>query len=218
MVINLEKKDIKYINNNYSKLKIFDDKIEWELEFKVEYKDFFISDSYNLRINLGSKNNSMLPTVVDLWWRVEKISKKYNKILDDIHVNADKTFCLVVDEEESKYLTNWIFNWPDFFKKILEPYLFQMSFYDDEWYFPLWERAHWFLGYLELYEEWGINFKKLINNNKYRIKIINKYINIKGHHNCLCWSWKQIRNCHKQILGAFYKLRKKYGKRITLNN
>lgn len=216
MVISLEKEDIQYINNNYPKLEILENAIEWEINVNVVYKDFYIRDTYFIKINLFSKQNSLLPVVSCLDKKIEKIAEKHNKEMEDIHVNKDWSFCLVIDEREKEYLVNWVFNFPDFFKKILEPYLFQMSFYNDEWYFPLWEYAHWFLWYLELYNEWGISLERLIELDKF--KDIEKNVNIKWHHKCLCWSGKKIRNCHKSILGGFYKLRKTNEKRTTFNS
>lgn len=209
MVMILKEEDRQYIKKRYHEVKIEENKIVWDFNFTAEYKWYKISDHYSLTIELKSRPWSILPMVRDNTDRVVNVSKKYDKQLEDIHINNDKTFCLVIDKEEKKYFEKWEFNFPEFFEIILEPYLYGMSFFEKKWIFPWGERAHWFLWYLELYDEWQISLEELITNDEK--KVIHKYKNIKGHHECPCWSWKKIRDCHKQILGAFYKLRKENG-------
>lgn len=206
MVINITEDDREFIIKKYdNKLKIDNNKIEWELNFTATYKKLTLSDAYKLNIILESKENSILPKVVEDWWKINKIAEKYNKKLEDLHINPDSTFCFMVDTEEKQHFKDWIFNFQDFFINILEVYLYGMSFYEKNWNFPWKERAHWFLWYLESYNEWKTSLEELIK--KDQQKIIGKNIWIKWHHKCLCWSGKKIRVCHKEILEAFYKLR-----------
>lgn len=205
MEIILSEDDINYISEKYPKLKIYDNYILWEISFWLNYEWFIISDTYSIKILLESRDFSFIPKVIELAWRIEDIAKKYNKELEDVHINNDNTLCLIADVEEIVYFQDWKFNAPVFFESILEPFLYGMTFFEKKGIFPFWERAHWILGLLEMYSEWKITLENLFKRDQ--TKLIEKNMNIKWHHTCLCGSWKNIRSCHPDILKAFYKIR-----------
>lgn len=206
MVISITEDDTAFISKNYPELTISSSKIEGIFNFTANNEKLGkISDSFHLLIKLESREGSILPKVSNLWGRLIRISKKYNKNLEDIHINPDNTFCFMTDTEEKEYFEDWIFNFRVFFFEILIPYLYGISFYEKKWFFPWGERAHWFLWYLESYNEWKTSIEELIKRDQE--KIIARNIWIKWHRNCLCWSGKKIKVCHKEILEAFYKLR-----------
>jgi hypothetical protein len=210
MDIILTNDDINYIKQKYPNLTINAKLITWDITFIVEYKWTIITDTYKIVILLETRQNSILPIVRDIWWRIDKIAEKYNKKFEDIHVNRDKSFCLTIDKIELDYFTNRTFNIPDFFEKVLEPYLYWMSFFEKNWRFPFWEYSHWYLWYIELFDEWKLSLEELINVLNENWKDIKNCVNMKWHHLCICWSWDKIRNCHPTIFSAFYKLKKIY--------
>lgn len=206
MEIKLNKEDVKWIKNNYPKLNYNHELkiIIGELNLCREYNNYKIEDFYNLEIKLITKEGSILPQVKELNDKLKKISVNLNLELSDLHINFDETFCLSIYERESEYFIN-NFTINEFFKNILEPYLYWISFYEKKGY-PPWEcYAHGNLGYLELYAEGKIDLKEL------QIKIdkneLLNYKKNKGHCNCLCGSGKKLRNCHQLIYNAIYKLK-----------
>lgn len=206
MEITLKKDEIKWIENNYPELHYVNDDniIKGELNFIREYNDKKISDSYEIEIRLVTKENSILPQVREVGGKIGTIAQKYNKKIRDLHVNDDGTLCLTIYEKEKEYLPNG-FEARTFFKKILEHYLYWVSYYD-KFGGPPWPAyAHGKLAYLELYAENKIDLKRL--KEEISIKDLSKYKGMKGHQNCLCESGKKLRNCHNLIYQAIYKLK-----------
>ena len=206
MAIKLTKKDIKWIQEKYPKLKRKSDTIwQGELDFNREFNGVTISSSYLLEINFEQKQGSMLPQVKEVGGKIDEISKKLNLLTIDLHINNDKTICLCIYKKEKEYFTNG-FSTQVFFEDILEPYLYWVTYYQQYKTQPWDGYAHGEFGYLELYAENEISIDEL----KEYISIENllKYKRTKGHHFCLCSSKKILRKCHTLIYNAIYKLKK----------
>jgi len=210
MVIRLAQDDVNWLNKKYPKLKFYEEKevIQGELYFNREYKGIAIEDSYFLEIKLQSKKNSILPQVKEAGGKVKKISEELLKPLIDLHINQqDGTLCLCIHKKEKEYFPNG-FKIDIFFEQILEPGLYWIS-YTYKYKVPPWEEyAHGNLGYLELYAEDDMDLEEL---REYipeeKLRAIKK---LKGHRKCLCESGKNLRDCHKLIYNAIYKLKNEF--------
>lgn len=204
MAIKLTEKDIAWLKEKYSFLKIRDNFLVGEINFNREFNEISISSSYLLEINLESKQDSILPQVKELEGKIKKIAEELDLPIVDLHINNDDTICLCIYEKEKDYFPN-SFSVEVFFEQIVEPYLYWVSYYK-KYKNPPWEGyAHFELGYLELFAENEIcleNLKKHISLEK-----LLDYKNLKGHHLCPCGSGKKLRNCHKLLYNATYKLK-----------
>lgn len=212
MDIKLNYSDTKWLKNKYPKLKINSKEniVQGELSFDRTYKEIRIEDTYTLQIKFKTKKNSVLPQVEEIGGKVVQIAKQLALPPIDLHINeADSTLCLCIDEREKDYLPDG-FDIEIFFERILEPVLYWISYYS-KYKQPPWEEyAHNNLGHLELYAEGYIGIEKL--KEKFFIKKLHELKKQKGHDKCLCGSDKKIRDCHKLIYKAIYKLKKElYG-------
>ncbi|MCP6718762.1 MAG: hypothetical protein KJI71_00840 [Patescibacteria group bacterium] len=206
MVIELTLDDITWLKKKYPKLKFHREKnvIRGELSFNRKYGSVGIKDSYFLEIKLQSKENSILPQVKEFGGKIKRISEKLAKPLIDLHVNPDGTLCPCIFEKEKAYFPTG-FKMQVFFEQILEPYLYWISYTQKYKISPWEEYAHGNLGYLELYAEEYINLEKL--REYFSEKELQKIKKAKGHHQCLCKREKELKNCHKLIYSAIYKLK-----------
>jgi len=206
MDIILSQEDIEWIKTQYPKLSvdIFNKDISGDISFIRNYNGYEISDSYSIRILLESKDGSILPKVIATSDKIRDIVKKYNIELDDLHINRDGSFCLVIQEKEEELFENG-FSIQEFFRKSLEPFLFQMSYYDREGKFPWGEYAHGKLGYIELYAENGILLDKLLK--FFEKKEIVSLVLKNRQSYCLCGSGKKMRKCHPMIYKGVMKMK-----------
>ncbi|HFU76852.1 MAG TPA: hypothetical protein ENK66_11475 [Arcobacter sp.] len=206
MDIILSNEDIEWINTQYPNLTvdILNKNISGDISFKRDYEKYEISDTYSIRISLEKKGISILPKVISISDKIRDIAKKYNIDLDDLHINSDGSFCLVIDDREEELFENG-FTIKEFFQNSLEPFLFQMSYYEREGKFPWGEYAHGRLGYIELYAENGISLDKLLSFFDKR-EIISLVLKTRQS-DCLCGSGKKMRKCHPLIFKGIQKIR-----------
>lgn len=212
MDIKLSYHDKKWLKDKYPKLEINpkENTAKGEIYFDRVYNKVRITDFYTVQIDFKTKINSILPQVKEINGKIEKIAKELAIPPIDLHINeSDKTLCLCIDEREKDYLPN-SFDINIFFENILEPILYWVSYYG-KYKKPPWEEyAHRELGHLELYAEEYINIKKL--KEKFSIEKLNELKKLKGHDKCVCGSGEKLRDCHKLIYNAIYKLKKElYG-------
>ena len=206
MDIILREEDIEWLQTQYPKLKIdvLNKVIEGEISFTRGYQGYVLTDSYDVKILLQTDGRSLLPKVYETSNKIAEIAKKYEKEMIDLHVNADGSFCLVISEREQELFEN-TFNIKEFFKKSLEPFLFQMSYYDREGSFPWGEYAHGHLAYFELYAEENIDMNRLFELVEKRDLV--KAVATNRQSLCLCGSGKKLRKCHPLIYKAIHKIR-----------
>ena len=208
MGIKLNEHDIEWLQDNYPGLKYdrVNSNINGALYFTREYKGVKISDNYEIEIKLTTKQGSIVPQVKEIGGKITNLSKKLNKKLVDLHINeSDNTLCLAIYKREEEYFTNG-FDIREFFKNLLEPFLFWISHYSKYEKAPWDEYAHGNLGHLELYAEGRIGINEL--KDIITTKELNEFKNLKGHHLCPCESGLKIKNCHKLIYNAAYKIKR----------
>jgi hypothetical protein len=206
MDIILSKKDIEWIKTHYPNLKIdiLDKSIFGDISFKRHYEEYEIEDTYSIKIFLKTKGRSILPKVIATSHKIRDIAKKYNIKLDDLHINNDSSFCLTIEDKEKELFKNG-FTIEEFFDKSLEPFLFQMSYYDKEGKFPWGEYAHGRLGYIERFAENAISLDKLLR--FFEKKEIVSLVLKNRQSYCLCGSGKKMRKCHPLIFKGIEKIK-----------
>lgn len=165
----LSNAETQWLHKNYPDLIISQDTICGEICFCREYEGINIIDNFKIKIILKTKEPSMLPKVGCMDDKIQNIAKRLNKKLDELHVNSDDSFCLTVYPKEKSFFTGGIFNIQEFFEKLLEPYLYWISFYAKHNKSPWGEYSHGELGILEFIAEENLDFRsmyKIIKNNK----------------------------------------------------
>lgn len=207
----LKPEDIRWLRQRHPKLTILNNNIiQGKFNFRwfyfFEQKKVSIKGEYFLEINLNRKKNSILPNVKETNNDFEKISEELNMNLNDLHINNDQTFCLALHQREKDYFLNSKFSLEIFFEKLLEPFLYWISFYK-KYKKPPWPGYEHFgqgeIEYLieELKKEDEIDdsVKDVLKyeNDKKSEELLKTLKLIKGHHKCLCGSQKIIRKCHK---------------------
>ena len=201
--------DIEWIQTQYPKMKICENQkaIQGELIFSRGYKGQDISDSYEVKISLEIEDGTILPKVYEISNKITVMAKENNKEMSDLHINPDGSFCLCIPEKEEELFENE-FTIKEFFKKSLEPFLFQMSFYAKNSYLPWGEYAHGYLGHIETYAEGKIDFDKLsllLNKDD-----ILRVMNTNRQSICLCGSGKKLRKCHPLIFKGINKMKREF--------
>jgi len=198
--------DIEWLKIQYPNLRInlVNNIIEGKLEFKIDYKGYKIADYYNIRIDLNKLDTLKLPKVYETSNKIESIAEKHNVSIDNLHINPDKSFCMVIEGKEKDIFKNE-FTWEEFFRNGIEKFLFQMSYYENEGKLPWGEYAHGKLGYIELYAEGGIILNKLLS--FFDKKEIISLVLTNRQSNCLCGSGGKMRKCHPLIFKGIKKMK-----------
>lgn len=206
MEIILSQEDTQWINTRYPRLIInpVSKDITGDIDFTRSYEGYEISGSYTIKINLKISGTSLLPKVYEVSNKIISIAERYQKNLEDLHINTDGSFCLSIQDREYELFEDK-FTIQEFMQKAVEPFLFQMCYFDREGKFPWGEYAHGNLGYFELYAEGEINAERLL-------EVLDKKELIKAlltnrQSQCLCGSGKKLRNCHPLIFRAINKMK-----------
>lgn len=166
--------------------------------------------------NLNLKNDYNLKIVIDKSFPIKypKIYSTDETLKGFSHINPNGEFCLGVFIDNYLKLEHnpGLIN---FFKILVDPFLYSCEFYRRYGAMPFGERPHGVDGIIDFYKEYlGANndkeFAKLflfvVKNNKYR-----------GHLPCPCGSGKSTRNCHGNFLKRIFieKGNKAYAKLLT---
>jgi len=207
MVIDLSKEDISWLHKNHPDLELDDKILRGEVSFNREYNGIAISSTYSLEINLIPKPESILPSVKEIGGDIKEISQELDLPITDLHINSDETICLCIDKKEREHFPNK-FTIQDFFEKLIEPYLYWVSYYKKYKQSPWNDYAHGELGHLELYAEGGITLEEL--KKCITIERLLSFKKYKGHHLCPCGSCKKLRDCHELLYNSFYKLKNEF--------
>ena len=206
MDIILSQEDTEWINTKYPRLKIdpVSKNMIGDINFTRSYESYEVSDSYTIKIALKTSGTSMLPKVYEVSDKIMNTAIRHEKDMEDLHINTDGSFCLSIQDREDEFFEDK-FTIQEFMQKAIEPFLFQMSYFDREGKFPWGEYAHGYLGYLELYAEGKINLDRLIDvmHKKEIIQILLK----NRQSSCLCGSGKKLRICHPVVFRAVNKIK-----------
>lgn len=207
MDIKLSPEDAEWLKAQYPKLKIdqIAQIISGEVDFTRSYEGYEISDSYTVKVLLKNSGGSILPKVYEVSDKIADIAKRHEKKLIDLHINTDGSFCLAIQDKEHELFTDG-FTIQEFMLKALEPFLFQMSYFDRQGKFPWGEYAHGFHGHLELYAEGGIDTERLLE--ILSKKELCQALLTNRQSLCLCGSGEKLRKCHSLVFRGIAKLKK----------
>ena len=150
--IKLSENDIVFLRGKYPSLEIIEEKINGILSFDLTYNEIRIKDKYSIDIFLNTKEESILPTVLETGGKIHKIVKRKKLKKEDLHLNNEEgELCLIITPKEKIRYPNG-FEIIEFMKHI-EEHLYWISFYD-RYNKPPWkDQGHGINGYIELYNE-----------------------------------------------------------------
>ncbi len=217
--LNLSNYDQKWLLTKYQRLSVSQkngiDVISGALDFVATYADIKIQDTYQIRIELQSSSVSDLPIVIETGGRIKNIAKTRNIPIIDLHTNSNGTACLCLRLEESTFFPDR-FSISVFMEKLVEPFFYAQSYYEDYNTWPWDTYSHGVLGWLEWYydqKHHTLNetemFLEQLKNSKDWNQIsfeIRGVKCIKGHHDCICGSKKRYRNCHEKVFRGLWEL------------
>jgi hypothetical protein len=198
LVVALTINDIKWLKKNYPNINIdtINNIIYGQISFKINFEGHRIEDEYSIKVDLNNFDTVGLPKVFETSGKIYNIAEKYNIPSHDLHINSDGSFCIVISGKEKELFKN-DFTIEEFFKNGIEKFLYQISFYEKEGYFPWGEYAHGYLGFLELYAEDGIEFDSLLSKLD-KLEIIECLL-VNRQSMCLCGSREKLRKCHPLV-------------------
>lgn len=168
----LTSKDKEYIINNYPLWKITSDNIiEWILRINASYDEKskklllneksnnFIDKSYKIKIEL---DNNKFPEVYEIWLDLQRWL--------DYHIYPNWKLCLTYTLFEDKYKNK---DFEYLLKHFIIPFLYNQSYFIDNWKWILWEYWHWFEWTFEFVLEnniWKDDYKLILKSIKQYIK------------------------------------------------
>lgn len=206
--------DIEWLSEEYPSLKITSKKLKGEICIQRIFNDITILDCFNIEVNLKYNEKSMLPSIRCTDDRIENISKELNKKLNDLHINENGTFCLTIYPEEIKFFKDNQFNIQEYFKNLVEPFLYWVCYYEKYNKAPWSEYAHGYLGIIEYIGDNDISFRKMYKLLKKEQISLREILNIYRQRKCLCEECElknksqcKIRNCHPRIWQGIKKIK-----------
>jgi len=217
----LSTSDIEWLSKEYPALKITSKKLIGEICIQRIFNSITILDCFNIEVNLKYSEKSILPSIRCTDDKIENISKKLNKKLNDLHINENGTFCLTIYPEEKKFFTASQFNIQEYFKNLVEPFLYWVCYYEKYNKAPWNEYAHGYLGIIEYIGDNNLSFSEMYKLLKKEQVSLRKILHIYRQRKCLCEEYKlknksqsKIRNCHPRIWKGIKKIKNLLCKKI----
>jgi len=224
-IANLSKEEIKEINNRFPELKENGSGFSGIISFYETYNKCEIEDTFEVTIDIPDGYPIEMPTLRETGGRTEWIAKKHNKEnLMDLHRNPTTgTACVCVKQLERKKFPVGS-NILTFIDELAIPYLYGLSFYEENGHWPWHEYSHGCLGILEFFAEdaekidpkmiieLSVIFKKDPKWEKYRDYIVKP----RKKRFCPCGSEKPFFECHKKAWKGITVLHKNL-KKTNLN-
>lgn len=204
----LSDEDRVWLSSEYPSLIIENNKLHGEICFQRTADNISILECFNIQVILKYNEKSMLPKIICTDDKILKIAKALNKELDNLHINHDKSFCLTVPQKEKDFFKDERFNIRDYFKNLVEPFLYWISYYERYGKAPWSEYSHGLLGIYEyIGEDNRLIFRtiyKILKNEKQSLrKILKTYRQSK----CICGSNIKMRKCHNHVWQGIKKIK-----------
>jgi len=148
------KEEIAAVKEKFPGLRLTAKGWEGDLAFYASFEDHPIRDTYRVAIDIPLEYPEQIPLLREIGGRTQKIAKKYGlQDIRSLHFNANNgTACVCVKQEEKRkfppgapLLT--------FIDDLAVPYLYGLSYYDQNGRWPWREYSHGCLGLLEFYAE-----------------------------------------------------------------
>jgi len=179
----------------------------WEgiIEIHETYREYRIRDRYAIRIETPVGYPSVLPVLSEIGGRTKAIAKKRGLTdLRSLHCNPhNETACVCVKQEEKLKFPSGS-SLVHYLRTLAIPYLYGLSFYDEQGCWPWKEYSHGGIGLLEFYaddptdltkeniEEVAASFRAEDQWKEYAKQIRKPSAN----RGCVCGSGKPFRKCH----------------------
>ncbi|HEB13008.1 MAG TPA: hypothetical protein ENI11_04980 [Actinobacteria bacterium] len=149
-----------------------------------------------------------MPKVYEVGGRKEVIAKKagFTK-LEDLHFigNEDHSACLSATLDIRRLFPQGS-TIDVFLEKLVAPFFYGLSYFEQHGKFPLGEYSHGSEGVREAYAKaLGCDNLTLIIKS---IQLISKSDRLKAHRLCPCGSKKRICDCHPKILKSLFKIKR----------
>jgi len=204
----LSDEDKVWLSSEYPSLVIENHKLSGEICFQRTADNISILECFNIQVILKYDDKSMLPKIICTDDKIVKIAEKLNKKLDDLHINYDKSFCLTVPQKEKFFFEDENFNIRDFFKNLVEPFLYWISYYERYGKAPWNEYSHGILGIYEyIGEDNALTFRRMYKILKEEKQSLRKILQTYRQNKCICGSNIKMRKCHNHVWHAIKKIK-----------
>jgi len=186
------------------------------LAFDHIYREYRIADEYEVKIEVPEDFPDTIPIVSEIGGRTEEIAKE--RKLDDIrdlHKNThDGTICLCVKQVEHEKVPPGS-TLVDFINVLVIPYLYGLSYFNEQGKWPWKDYGHGFKGLLEFYAEdptpqgkRAVNavlasLPKDIDKRTYLSLLLAPTMNPA----CVCESGTPLKECHPDLWLGIQRLR-----------
>jgi hypothetical protein len=146
--------EIAKVTARYPKLGLIrDGVVEGILSMDAIYDDYRIQDAFEIRITSVNPHSERIPALYEIGGRTEAIAKKYRTADPrDLHRNSDGTACLCVKQEENRRFPEGALLL-SFIEELAVPYLYALSYFDQNSVWPWEDYSHGALGLLEYYAD-----------------------------------------------------------------
>lgn len=130
-MVKLNKNEIEWLRNNYPQM-IYDEErsvIAGLFSINHKYNGINIKDCFNIEVRLyAMRNREEYPKVYNTDGRIQKIAKRKNMKIQDLHVYSDNSLCLGLPARFYEYYPEG-FNLQFFFKHLSE-HLYWVVYYE----------------------------------------------------------------------------------------
>lgn len=217
MLYNFSEMEVAEIKKHFPDLELVEEGI-WRgtIKFFHVYHDYRIADEYEVEISVPADFPDTLARMSEIGGKTEAIAAKYQITdLRDLHKNPGVgTACLCVKQEEHVKVPPGS-SLVDFINELVIPYLYGLSYYDEQGKWPWSDYGHGFRGVIEFYGESSIpQDKKLVNGlvcmlffeadkNPY----IEQLSNLNPDAPCICGKSLTITACHPNLLLGLERFR-----------
>lgn len=195
------------------------------LEFDATFGEYRIQDSYKIEIYAPAGYPNRIPLLLEIGGRTQEIASKYDiQDLRTLHQNPkDGTACVCIRQEEKSRFPQGS-NLVTFINDLVVPYLYGLSFFDENSRWSWREYSHGGLGLLEFYEEdlaeqVRENIEELVGHLRTEVnwKAYSKQVRKPSpDRQCFCGSKRPFQICHPEAWQGILRLHADI-KRLNLN-
>ncbi len=198
---------------------------EGEIEFDREYRGYRIKDTYKIAITAPIEYPARVPALQEIGGRTKAVADKYHlSDIRDLHFNTSNgTACVCVKQEEKTKFppgSDLVY----FIESLAIPYLYGLSFYDEQGYWPWGEYGHGVIGLLEFYADdsheqtkEGIEILATTFREDLNWKWYSKQLRKPNPNKmCVCGKSRSFNSCHERAYRGLLRLSEDL-KRLNLN-
>lgn len=186
------------------------------LTFDRVYREYRIADEYEVEIEVPKDFPDTIPRMSEMAGRTEEIAKKYNLgDIRDLHKNThDGTACLCVKQVEREKVPPGS-TVCDFINALVIPYLYGLSYFEEQGKWPWKDYGHGFRGLVEFYaDDLAPQKKRAVNavltalskdadRRTYLLLLLAPSMSP----SCVCGSSKSLKECHPNLWIGTQRLR-----------